>query len=112
MNNAAHFMFVSNMAACAEKDAAVSEKCAAQVRALREAVKAEDENLQLSVMYAARKSRLPTTTRWGARLTPPGRRHSWTLTRAGCISCSGCPPCLPRAGAVWYTVGHEYEPFS
>ena len=48
MNNAAHFMFVSNMAERAEKDAAVSEKCAAQVAALREAVKAEDENLQIS----------------------------------------------------------------
>lgn len=46
--NAAHFMFVSNMADRAEKDAAVSEKCAAQVKALREAVKAEDENLQIS----------------------------------------------------------------
>lgn len=48
MANAAHFMFVSNMADRAEKDAAVSEKCAAQVKALREAVKAEDENLQIS----------------------------------------------------------------
>ncbi|MDE7140778.1 MAG: hypothetical protein K2O09_08545 [Treponemataceae bacterium] len=48
MNNAAHFMFVSNMAARAEKDAAVSEKCKAQVAALRAAVTAEDENLQIS----------------------------------------------------------------
>ena len=48
MNNAAHFLFVSNVAARAEKDAAVSEKCAAQVTALRAAVTAEDENLQLS----------------------------------------------------------------
>ena len=48
MNNAAHFMFVSNMAERAEKDAAVSEKCAAQVKALRAAVTAEDENLQTS----------------------------------------------------------------
>ena len=48
MNNAAHFMFVSNIADRAEKDAAVAEKCAAQVAALREAVKAEDENLQIS----------------------------------------------------------------
>ena len=48
MNNAAHFLFVSNVAARAEKDAAVAEKCAAQVAALRAAVKAEDENLQLS----------------------------------------------------------------
>ncbi|MDE7292043.1 MAG: hypothetical protein K2N58_08355 [Treponemataceae bacterium] len=48
MNNAAHFMFVSNMAERAEKDAAVSEKCAAQVKALRAAVTAEDENLQIS----------------------------------------------------------------
>lgn len=48
MANAAHFMFVSNMAERAEKDAAVAEKCAAQVAALREAVKAEDENLQVS----------------------------------------------------------------
>lgn len=48
MNNAAHFMFVSNMADRAEKDSVVAEKCAAQVKALRDAVKAEDENLQLS----------------------------------------------------------------
>lgn len=48
MNNAAHFMFVSNMAARAEKDAAVAEKCAAQVAALREAVQAEDGSLQVS----------------------------------------------------------------
>ena len=48
MNNAAHFLFVSNMAERAEKDAAVAEKCAAQVKALREAVKAEDGNLQVS----------------------------------------------------------------
>ena len=48
MNNAAHFLFVSNMAGRAEKDSAVAEKCAAQVKALREAVTAEDENLQIS----------------------------------------------------------------
>ena len=48
MNNAAHFMFVSNMAGRAEQDAAVAEKCAAQVQALRAAVTAEDENLQIS----------------------------------------------------------------
>ena len=48
MNNAAHFLFVSNMAERAEKDSAVSEKCKAQVAALREAVTAEDENLQIS----------------------------------------------------------------
>ncbi|MDE7292208.1 MAG: hypothetical protein K2N58_09200 [Treponemataceae bacterium] len=48
INNAAHFMFVSNMAERAEKDKTVAEKCAAQVKALREAVKAEDENLQIS----------------------------------------------------------------
>ena len=48
MNNAAHFLFVSNMADRAEKDATVAEKCAAQVAALRAAVTAEDENLQLS----------------------------------------------------------------
>ncbi len=48
MNNAAHFMFVSNMAERAEKDAAVAEKCKAQVKALRDAVTAEDENLQIS----------------------------------------------------------------
>ena len=48
MNNGAHFTFVSNVAERAEKDAAVAEKCAAQVKALREAVKAEDENLQIS----------------------------------------------------------------
>ena len=48
MNNAAHFLFVSNMAGRAEKDSAVSEKCKAQVAALRAAVTAEDENLQIS----------------------------------------------------------------
>ena len=48
MNNAAHFLFVSNMAERAEKDSAVAEKCAAQVKALRAAVSAEDENLQIS----------------------------------------------------------------
>ena len=48
MNNEAHFTFVSNVAERAEKDAAVAEKCAAQVKALREAVRAEDENLQIS----------------------------------------------------------------
>ena len=48
MNNAAHFLFVSNMAGRAEKDSAVAEKCKAQVKALREAVTAEDENLQIS----------------------------------------------------------------
>ena len=48
MNNGAHFMFVSNMAERAEKDSAVSEKCKAQVAALRAAVTAEDENLQIS----------------------------------------------------------------
>ena len=48
MNNAAHFMFVSNMAERAEKDSAVSEKCKAQVAALRSAVTAEDENLKIS----------------------------------------------------------------
>ena len=48
MNNAAHFMFVSNMAGRAEQGAAVAEKCAAQVQALRTAVAAEDENLQIS----------------------------------------------------------------
>ena len=48
MNNAAHFLFISNMAERAEKDAAVSEKCAAQVKTLRAAVTAEDENLQIS----------------------------------------------------------------
>lgn len=48
MNNGAHFTFVSNMAERAEKDSAVSEKCKAQVKALREAVAAEDENLQIS----------------------------------------------------------------
>lgn len=37
MNNAAHFLFVSNMSDRAEKDAAVAEKCATQVKALREA---------------------------------------------------------------------------
>ncbi|MBD5426470.1 MAG: hypothetical protein HDR38_02800 [Treponema sp.] len=48
MNNAAHFLFVSNMAGRAEKDSAVAEKCAAQVAALRAAVTAEDESLQIS----------------------------------------------------------------
>ena len=48
MNNGAHFTFVSNMAERAEKDATVAEKCAAQVKALREAMRAEDENLQIS----------------------------------------------------------------
>ena len=48
INNAAHFTFVSNMADRAEKDAAVSEKCAAQVKAFRAAVTAEDENLKIS----------------------------------------------------------------
>ncbi|MBD5446909.1 MAG: hypothetical protein HDR32_04015 [Treponema sp.] len=48
MTNAAHFLFVSNIAARAEKDAAVAEKCAAQVQALRDAVAAEDENVQTS----------------------------------------------------------------
>ena len=48
MNNAAHFLFVSNVADRAEKDSAVADKCAAQVKALRDAVTAEDENLQLS----------------------------------------------------------------
>ncbi len=48
MNNAAHFMFVSNMADRAEKDAAVAEKCAAQVKTLRDAVTAEDESLKIS----------------------------------------------------------------
>ncbi|MBD5436608.1 MAG: hypothetical protein HDR36_08930 [Treponema sp.] len=48
INNAAHFTFVSNMAERAEKDATVSEKCAAQVKAFRAAVIAEDENLKIS----------------------------------------------------------------
>ena len=48
MNNAAHFLFVSNMAGRAENDSAVAEKCKAQVAALREAVTVEDENLQIS----------------------------------------------------------------
>ena len=48
MNNAAHFLFVSNVSGRAEKDGAVSEKCPEQVKSLREAVAAEDESLQLS----------------------------------------------------------------
>lgn len=48
LNNAAHFLFVSNMAERAEKDGAVAEKCAAQAKALRAAVTAEDENLRTS----------------------------------------------------------------
>ncbi|MDE6704935.1 MAG: hypothetical protein K2J81_03425 [Treponemataceae bacterium] len=47
-NNAAHFLFVSNMAERAERDAAVSKTCAAQVQALRAAVRTEDENMQVS----------------------------------------------------------------
>ena len=48
LTNGAHFTFVANMAERAEKDAAVAEKCKAQVQALRDAVTAEDENLQIS----------------------------------------------------------------
>ena len=48
MNNAAHFMFVSNMAERAEKDATVAEKCVAQVKTLRDAVTAEDDSLKIS----------------------------------------------------------------
>ena len=48
MNNGAHFTFVSNMVERAEKDAAVAEKCKAQVAALRAAITAEDESLQVS----------------------------------------------------------------
>lgn len=48
MNNAAHFLFVSNMAERAQNDAAVAEKCAAQVDALKNAVEAEDERLKVS----------------------------------------------------------------
>ena len=48
MNNGAHFMFVSNMADRAEKDTAVAAKCAAQAKALRAAVTAEDESLHIS----------------------------------------------------------------
>ncbi|MDE7390856.1 MAG: hypothetical protein K2M90_00105, partial [Treponemataceae bacterium] len=48
MNNAAHFLFVSNMAERSKKDKTVAEKCKAQVAALRAAVTAEDENLQIS----------------------------------------------------------------
>ena len=48
LTNAAYFLFVSNMAERAEKDTAVAEKCAAQVKSLRSAVTAEDENLQIS----------------------------------------------------------------
>lgn len=53
MNNAAHFLFVSNVADKAEKDVSVAEKCAAQVKALRAAVSAEDESLQLSAKSLA-----------------------------------------------------------
>lgn len=48
MNNAAHFLFVSNVASRAECDSAVKEKCAEQVATLRAAVTAEDDNLQTS----------------------------------------------------------------
>ena len=48
MNNAAHFLFVSNMVTRAESDTVVMEKCAAQVAALKAAVETEDENLQIS----------------------------------------------------------------
>lgn len=48
MNNAAHFLFVSNVASRAECDSAVKEKCAEQVATLRAAVTAEDDKLQTS----------------------------------------------------------------
>ncbi len=48
MNNAAHFLFVSNVATRAQKDAAVAEKCAPQVEALKNAVATEDERLKVS----------------------------------------------------------------
>ena len=51
--NAAHFLFVSNMASRAAADSAVSKKCAAQVEALRAAVEAEDESVQLSAKSMA-----------------------------------------------------------
>lgn len=53
INNAAHFLFISNMASRAEKDAAVSEKCAAQVAALKKAAADEDENLKVSAKSMA-----------------------------------------------------------
>lgn len=46
--NAAHFLFMSDMASRAAADSAVLAKCAAQVEALRAAVAAEDECVQMS----------------------------------------------------------------
>ena len=48
LTNATHYMFMANVAERAEKDSSVAEQCAAQVQVLREAVSAEDENLQIS----------------------------------------------------------------
>lgn len=48
MNNAVHFLFVSNVASRAEQDEIVSGTCEAQVSALKAAVSAEDKNLQVS----------------------------------------------------------------
>lgn len=53
INNAAHFMFISNMASRAEECTAVSEKCAAQVAALKKAAADEDENLKVSAKSMA-----------------------------------------------------------
>ena len=48
LTNATHYMFMANVAERAEKDSSVAEQCAAQMQVLREAVSAEDENLQIS----------------------------------------------------------------
>ncbi|MDE5898107.1 MAG: hypothetical protein K2H09_02420 [Treponemataceae bacterium] len=48
LNNAAHFSFVSEAAEKAAGDAAVAEKCAEQVAALRACLAAEDEGLMVS----------------------------------------------------------------
>lgn len=48
MNNGAHFTFVSNILARAEKDATVKAKAADQVAALKKAFEAEDAALKIS----------------------------------------------------------------
>lgn len=52
MNNAAHFLFITSMASRAEGSAAIAQKCAAQVAALKKAAADEDENLQISAKSA------------------------------------------------------------
>lgn len=48
MNNGAHFLFVSDILARAEADAAVSTKAATQVAALKAAVEQENKDLKIS----------------------------------------------------------------